>query len=128
MSDTSTYTAFRLANMAGCACPDSDTSAGASFLLGIELDYRERKEYGPVTDDVVSEIADGAPNVYNYQRWQQFVDLAAWQEDVEDLAGGSEDMTTLAGLALYMIAERLVQVLVEADSMIEDEDEDEDEG
>jgi hypothetical protein len=41
-----------------------------------------------------------------------FVDLAAWQEDIEEF-GPITDMEQGAGVALYMIAERLLTAIVE---------------
>lgn len=121
MNDTETYTAYRLANMADCACPDNSESPGALFLRSIAFDYAERKEYGEVDEDTAHEIADGAPSIYTYTRWQQFVDLGAWQEDLDELGGPTNDMEQNAGVCLYLIAARLVAALA-----AEDEDEDED--
>jgi len=59
------------------------------------------------------EISDGSPSVYTWQRWQQFADLSAWQEDISDFADGAEDMTNRAGIALYVIADRLALALSE---------------
>lgn len=117
--------AYELARHADVAIPDSQDSAGAELLLHVRDALVEAIEWEidndrsldealvAIEEDRLHEIADGAPSVYTYTRWQQFVDLAAWNEDVEELSGGEEDMTTLAGLALYMVAERLARRLLE---------------
>ena len=125
MSETSTETrtVWQLARLADCFDPDAEDSPGGRFLRSVEADVLERSAYG-WDEEAVHEIADSAPAVYNSTRWAEFVDLGAWQEDVSEVAGGGEDMTTRAGLALYMIAERLVLALREE---IEGESDDEDE-
>jgi len=123
------FTAYRLANEADCSCPESSESAGATFLMGVRDATIEMLEYKPDVepaelnyDGAISEIADGAPSCYNFTRWTEFVDLAAWQEDTDELAGDGGDMTDRAGVALYMIAERLAQTLAEQ-AWTEDEEE-----
>jgi hypothetical protein len=127
---------YGLANDADVAGPDTVDSPGAVFLEQVARGVCEAAEEwladgtrpGDVNDasDRWMEVADDAPDVYTATRWREFVDLAAWsEEDIEGTAGGV-DMTELAGLALYGIAERLCGVLwdeiVEADSEDEDED------
>lgn len=100
--------AYQLANLAGVACPDSVESPGAQFLRGVESAAED------VADpDDVGEVADGCVPVYTHERWQVFVDLAAFNEDPSELGGDSADLTQAAGVALYMIAERLLAVLLE---------------
>lgn len=116
-------TAFRLANDADCACPDELDSAGARFLLSVLRDtcYRadeiEPEGWEDLTerlDDDLHEIADSAPDVYTYTRWLEFVDLAAWQEDPTELTGNAGDnMTEMAGVCLYIIAERLARSILD---------------
>ena len=57
----------------------------------------------------MTEIADSAVPVYTVDRWATFTDLGAWQEDIEDLASGTGAvaLTDLAGLALFVIADRV---------------------
>lgn len=103
-----THGVYKLADMAGAASPDSKTSPGAEFLTGVAESFQEAVDNGWFDEDSVHEIADGAVPVYTHEMWKTFVDLAAWQEDVEhdDL-----DMTAQAGMALYQIAQRLVEAL-----------------
>lgn len=108
------FTAYRLASMAECSGPDSLDSPGAKFLLDVQAATREHIESGGDPEEL-HEIADNAPDAYTWPRWQEFVDLGAWREDLSDLGGlGSmEDMTEAAGVALYQIADRLAHALVE---------------
>ena len=124
------YTAFRLAQMADVAGPDSSDSPGAKFLLSVQDAVNEAREYDTeCTDrsDTIHEIADNAPDVYTHERWMQFVDLCAYNEDISELGGDIGDLTGAAGIALYMIAERLATALFEeVDDDDDDDDEDED--
>jgi hypothetical protein len=112
-------TVWQLARMAGCFDPDADDSPGAEMLARVRTDVIERIEHNPgVTEaewfaDDTHEIADGAPDVYTASRWDQFTDLGAWQESPYDLGADGSDMTGAAGVALYMIAERLAVALFE---------------
>lgn len=107
--------AYQLANLADVQSPDSLESPGAQWLVQVasyadEIDASE--EYW---QDEVSEAADSVVPIYTHNRWQVFVDLCAYTEDVNDIdPGASADMNDRAGLALYMIAERLLVALVEA--------------
>ena len=134
-------TTWHLANLAGCGSPDRpdgigvsppadlstvDPSPGAKFLRSVADDLAERIAYvfadlDPAGCDLarelegeVQEVADAAPSVYTFTRWQEFTDLAAWQEDATELGASADDLTGAAGVALYMIAERLALALVEA--------------
>jgi hypothetical protein len=104
---------YRLANMAEVASPDSLESAGAQWLDTVRVSFLDARNDDENADDVRHEIADAAVPVYSHHRMLVLVDLAAWQEDLEDLAGGSGavDIIDLAGLALYQVAERLVEAL-----------------
>lgn len=134
---------WHLANLAGCGSPDRPDgigvsppadlstvapSPGALFLRSVADDTAERIAYvfadpdlDPASCDLareleeeVHEVADAAPSVYTGARWAEFADLAAWQEDPSDLGGWPADLTDAAGVALYMIAERLALALVDA--------------
>lgn len=124
-------TAYSLANLADTQCPDSLESEGSAFLMSVRDDVIEQIEWynnGDYADaedavqlvdslkdlDAFTNIPDEAPSIYTYTRFRQFTDLAAWQEDLEELAGDEKDMEKLAGIALYMIAERLVNGLLDA--------------
>ena len=106
-----------MAGMAGCASPDGLDSAGADWLRQVassaaevvaEVDDIDDARY----DDRLHEMADGLVPIYTHNRWQVFVDLAAYQEDVTEF-GPIEDMERAAGVALYIIAERLVAAIIE---------------
>lgn len=102
--------------MAGVASPDSPDSPGAEWLMLVERAAGDIER----DEDGISETADAIVPVYTHQRWLVFVDLAAYQEDPSGLGADTSDMTAAAGVALYMIAERLLTAL------LEDRDEDED--
>lgn len=117
MSNANNYNVWELARMADCASPDDEHSPGADFLLGVQADMAERFAWAADNDevvdgDVVSEVADGAVPVYTHPRWQVFVDLCAYQEDIRDYGTDAADMTEAAGVALYCIAERLAFALL----------------
>ena len=113
--------AYALADMAGAATPDSTDSQGAKFVIDVRDAFAEAVAYGRIgpdatehTGDVAAEIADSAPSVYTYTRWQQFVDIGAWQEQpefVDSWAEAGPELTDMAGVALYQIAARLVHAL-----------------
>jgi hypothetical protein len=117
-------TAYGLSADAECGSPDSHESAGAAFLVSVRDDILDRLTSFDADDreaflrdadtleDVVHEVADGAVPIYTYPKWQAFVDLQAYEEDVTDLAAENADMESRAGTALYMIAERLASTLI----------------
>ena len=134
-------TTWHLANLAGCGSPDRPDgigvsppadlstvapSPGALFLRSVADDLAERIAYvfadlDPAGCDLtreleeeLHEVADAAPSVYTGARWAEFADLAAWNEDAAELGASADDLTGAAGVALYMIAERLARALVEA--------------
>jgi hypothetical protein len=108
---------WELARMANCQ--ESNGEHGTRLLKHVRDAYVEHVEYkgedfDPSEDigDTAHEIADSAPDVYTSARWAEFVDLAAWNEDVSELMPeAGNDLTGAAGVALYMIAERLVYAL-----------------
>ena len=136
-------TTWHLANLAGCGSPDRPDgigvsppadlstvapSPGAKFLRSVADDLAERIAYhfadldldpagcdlARELDEGLHEVADAAPSVYTGARWAEFADLAAWDEDAAELGASADDLTGAAGVALYMIAERLARALVEA--------------
>lgn len=121
MADAPTLTlnAYELARLADCGSPDTPESPGAALLLSVQDDVNDLD--ARPDDDDTHQIADGAPDVYTYKRWQEFVDLAAWQEDLDELGGTPEDLTEAAGVALYIIARRLADRLI-AERFGEDDD------
>lgn len=129
--------AWQLAQFAECATPDTSESPGAEMLTSVRDALAERIDWvresgdsdtslsaivATLQDDgSLSEIADGAPNVYTHKRWSQFLDLAAYSEQPEISDAWSTDLTEAAGQALYQIADRLVNAL--ASELAEDGDE-----
>lgn len=112
------HSAYALANLAGCASPDAPTSPGARFLLDVQDAVNEANEFAPYADrredftDAAHALADSAVPVYTHARWQAFLDLAAYNEDMSEYLASSDDLTKAAGVALYIIAERLSQLLM----------------
>jgi hypothetical protein len=119
-------TAYQLATMADCFTPDSLESAGAVFLTGVRDAAVEAwprvREAGGTEDrgDVLSEIADDAPDVYDHTRWQEFVDLGAYHEEPEE-GEWPKDLTKAAGVALYQIAYRLADAIFTAMQQADDD-------
>ena len=133
VTEIKTYGANTLQSMADCMSPDSLESVGAQFLTRVRDDVLERVEdidpedFARETDDMTWEVADSAVPVYTYTKWQTFVDLGAWQEDVSDMMGDrGETMGELdhvGSLALYIIAERLAQAIrIELMDAIDEDD------
>lgn len=124
LAELNNWTMHDLVIAADTADPDStrgELSPGADMLDSVLVDVKDRVGYVDDVDDLdpdglggdtIHEIADSAPSVYTYERWRQFVDLAAWDEDTNQF--GDTDMTTRAGYALYEIAYRLAYKLLEA--------------
>ena len=118
-----TTSAYALAREADCGSPDSDESAGARMLYSVRDAVLEACEYRNVAtvrevemlreDGTDHELADAGPDIYTHTRWAEFVDLAAYQEDVSE-HDTRDSLTELAGVALYMICERLVAVMLES--------------
>lgn len=106
------------AECGGISGPDTSESAGARFLTRVRdalleaLEHAESCEAQDTHDDLVWEVSDGAVPIYTHERWLAFVDLAAYQEDTTELGSGTHDLTELAGVALYVIAERLCHALI----------------
>ena len=122
---------YGLARRADTYDPDSETSPGAEWLTHVaEVTAEAAREDDRLADelehgDAIGELADRAVPTYTYERWRVFTDLGAWLEDPSELGADAEDMTQAAGVALYMIAERLAAALLEEWHTDED---DEDQG
>jgi hypothetical protein len=104
------------------ASPDALDSPGALFLLGIQSAVDDYRRYaddpGQQIDDIgdmAHEIADGAVPIYTHERWQVFVELAAYQVDVAEISADSDDLTALAGNALYLVARDIAAALLTED-------------
>lgn len=123
---------YELARLAEVASPNTPESPGAKYLDQIRqgaLEILAADDLGTLTDDefhdsdvqdAISEYADTLVPVYTHEVWQVFTDLAAWNE--EDETGLMEvaireghGMTQIARIALYRIAERLLQTLIRED-------------
>lgn len=144
LAEFAEFTPFRIANEAGCSCPDAPDSAGGRMLAsvadgiaelidGLDIDVWHDVATGDTLGDLddggaLHEIYDGAPSVYTGELWKQFVDLGAWSEDLDELGGTSGDMQKDAGMALYLIAQtagaRLLELAAETyrDNLPEDDD------
>ena len=135
IAEIKTLSAYSLAGMADCGAPDNSTSVGAAFLTSVRDEVIEAVQFAneddtlenaieTVRDDRVHEIADGSPSVYTSTRWAQFVDLAAYQEDISELTSDETSLTDAAGVALYVIAERLALAILEDIDTEEDTEQD----
>lgn len=113
-------------DQADCGSPDSKESPGAELLIEVRDvtcdlieevadDFDDVDEFDNIDDNgALHEIADGAPSVYTGRMWDQFADLNANQEDPSELCDpDGMDMDKLAGICLYMIADRLARAIVQ---------------
>lgn len=125
--------AFQLAadDLAGCGTPDSSESAGATLLFDVRngfVDYVTAHP-GVTADnarDAVFYIVDGAVSIYTHTKWQQFIDLQAYQEEPESGEDWPADLDKASDYALAQIADRLAYALIGAWEESQDEaDEDE---
>jgi hypothetical protein len=108
-----TKTVWQLANMTSATNPDSTTSAGAEWLLTVfDAWTNVRTDYDD-TERMICETADGIVPVSNYDCWKVFTDLGAWQIDLSDytVSVNVDDLTSVARVALYVIAEELIMSL-----------------
>jgi hypothetical protein len=114
---TSDRNAYSLALLADVASPDSLESPGALWLTRIESAaanlLEECAELGGDPVDAIHETADAIVPIYTHERWSVFTDLAAYNEDVTDYGPDYSDLTAVAGVALYVVAERLLSILVD---------------
>ena len=99
--------AYALADLADVTAPDSPTSPGAAWLATVAACA------DGLDPDTIGETADSLVPVYTHKRMRVLVDLAAYREDLSD-AGltTTDDMVSMAGVALYLVAERLLSALV----------------
>ncbi|HXK40382.1 MAG TPA: hypothetical protein VJ837_06145 [Candidatus Paceibacterota bacterium] len=132
-TETDIYTVWELAHMADVSSPDSAESEGAKWLESVREDALAlfADNEGESLEDLLdkaSEYADQAVPIYTHNRFEVLVDLAAYDEEINDF-GQPEDMVQAAGWSLYMVAERLIRAIVEDKvsdrDLAEDEDEDE---
>lgn len=141
--------AFSLAIDAGVSSPDRTDSLGAEFLDSVRDDFVTAVEEGRIfweapdgrdghqgddereeRSDVIHQIADSSPESHTYRMWRQFVDLCLWDEDIDDLVSGdTPDMTHMAHMSLFVVAERLLSALcaeLDSDCATDDDEEDDD--
>lgn len=108
--DVERMSAYALAGMADCGTPDARDSVGAVLLEMVRDSALDQFDTGRDASDACAEIADGAPSIYTHLRWRQFVDLAAYREDLSEI-GQPDDLTEAAAVALYLICDRLALAL-----------------
>lgn len=94
-----------------------DSKQAESFLDGVLYSVIDRADdlldESNDRSDITHEIADSAVPIYTYDLWKCFVDLGAYNGDMDDLGGAGNDMTKNAQVCLYMMAERLAYALVD---------------
>lgn len=124
-------TAFELVPYADCLHPDAIDSAGSKFLTSVRDDVLEKwNEFGYLDEGEREQecfhIANQAPDQHTHQKWSEFVDLGAYQEDLD-----GDDWDSASDRALIQIAERLARELYESlvlwDEEQDEEEEDDDE-
>lgn len=126
LADVRELNSRQLARLADVSSPDSLDSPGALFLARVRDSIVDAAgEVGRLVDedgcivgddeasDLAHEVADEAPSIYTHEVWTQFVDLCAYDEDLEDYVDESSDMESRARVALYLIAGRLALALVD---------------
>jgi hypothetical protein len=101
------------------------------FLISVQDGVNDATSYDPTQTewaDQAAEIANNAPDVYTHTLWLEFIDLCAYREDPSDLGVDASDMEKAARVCLYLIAERLANVLFDEynEDGPDDDDEDED--
>ena len=109
---------WELVQLAGCATPDAHMD-GERWLRNVQDATREAIAYCTEHDAElnVHEVADGSVPVYTRDVWAVFTDVCAWLEDLDGYVDPAADMTDRARVALYLIAERLVTGLAEAEGV-----------
>ena len=83
---------------------------GVDWLDDVYRSYQSDRVHYDDAEAAIHELADGAVPVYTADLWRTFVGVAAWTEDISDF-GPITDIQQAARVALYQIAERLLQAL-----------------
>jgi len=112
---TFTHNVIELATLAGCGQPNSPSSPGAEFLIGIVNAVEDAIDNGELDERLAHELAEDAPAVSTDAKWQQFSDLLAWRIDVTDLTGdriSPRALTEHAHTVLVVIATDLIAALI----------------
>lgn len=121
------FALYELSTLADCAHPGANDSAGAVFLFNVRaatIDSLKSRDCR-LSFEEAAFIADRSPDYRPAVRWQEFVDLKAYDVDVTDKVSDGSDLTACAGAALYIIAERLALAIAERVESATETDEDE---
>jgi hypothetical protein len=120
LDDMRDASAYVLADMAQCESPDTNGSPGAKFLISVRDEVVRAIEDRRITLEDFDDhgqshsIADDAPSIWTHERWRQFVDLGAYNEEPEYDDAWPKDLNQTAAVALYQIADRLTRELCQA--------------
>ncbi|WAB08774.1 OCR-like antirestriction protein [Streptomyces phage Andris] len=117
------YDPDKLAELAGSPdIPESRVSEGADFLARardavvdrVQAAEKEGEDLQSVREAIQGEVSDAAPSGDIDQKWRQFVDLAAYKEDLSDHGALKDDTPSgHADIALMAIAHRLAVALLD---------------
>jgi hypothetical protein len=107
------YNGNQLAYLADCASPDNATSNGARYLATVRNNAIEAIRYN-VENGEDQDVSDMMHEVvcvpiYTHDLWTTFVDLAAYNVDIEDYEPTLENYPQVA---LYVIGITLAQAIV----------------
>src|SRR5436190_19201503 len=104
----------QLADLAESLMPEE--AEGEDFLNKVkEAVVRQYENFnGQIEDEAgfTFDIANSAPSDFVKQRWREFVDLGAYNEEPEVTDNWPRNLNEAAGVALYQVAERLVYALL----------------
>lgn len=107
-----------MADYCGVSSPDSDSSPGADWLYRLHRAVSEAWESGQFAPnsgedrtEVFSRIADDQVPTYTHNRWQAFMNLCLYNEEIDEFSEGIEvkdstDLTNLAGIIFFEVAYR----------------------
>jgi hypothetical protein len=104
-----------------------DNDEARAYYEQIRDDFAQaiEDEEGKPDEGRQQEIADAAPDVYNYTLMQEAIGTGAYLDESE-IASGGESMVTLAGYVLYELAQRILYDLDEMYTELEDSEPEED--
>jgi hypothetical protein len=106
--------AYELAALADVAHPESSTSEGTIWLEDIWETYDSSRDQYDDIDRMIWETADGSVPISDYNCWQVFTELCLWREDLSDYvttASVQADVTSVARVALFLVADRIIRIL-----------------
>ncbi|WDS51785.1 OCR-like antirestriction protein [Streptomyces phage Triumph] len=117
------YDPEKLAELAGSPdIPESRVSEGADFLARVrdavvdrvQAAEEEGEDLRSVREAIQSDVSDAAPSSDIDEKWRQFVDLAAYKEDLSDHGKVKDDTPSgHADVALMAVAHRLTVALLD---------------